>query len=60
MCTDHFDLSVGGTVLARYVYQPEAPQVESPKPYFEPVRTLAGDVVRCSVRTTMCGTKAFT
>ncbi len=41
----HFDLSVAGTVLARYVYRPEAPQVESPKPYFEPVRTLAGDVV---------------
>jgi hypothetical protein len=31
--------------LARYVYQPWDPQLESPRPYFHPVRTLSGDVV---------------
>ena len=41
----HLDISAGGALLARYVYCPDAPRVESPKPYFEPVRTLAGDVV---------------
>jgi hypothetical protein len=41
----HFEVGVNDIVLARYMYCPEAPQVESPKPYFEPVRTLAGDIV---------------
>jgi len=31
--------------LFRYVYQPDDPQLESPRPYFHPVRTLGGDVV---------------
>jgi hypothetical protein len=41
----HLDVSVGELVIARYVYSPLAAQRESPKPYFVPVRTLAGDVV---------------
>jgi Family of unknown function (DUF6807) len=44
----------GGTAVAamwddlelfRYVYRPGDPQLESPRPYFHPVRTLAGDLV---------------
>jgi len=35
----------GSLVLFRYVYLSEAPQLESPRPYFHPVRTLANDVV---------------
>lgn len=35
----------GGGQLFLYVYEPAAPQRESPKPYFHPLRTLAGDVV---------------
>jgi hypothetical protein len=31
--------------LFRYVYLPDDPQLESPRPYFHPVRTLAGDAV---------------
>jgi hypothetical protein len=31
--------------LFRYVYRPGDPQLESPRPYFHPVRTLAGDLV---------------
>jgi hypothetical protein len=31
--------------LFRYVYEPDDPQLESPRPYFHPVRTLRGDVV---------------
>lgn len=38
-------LRVGDTELLRYVYRPPEPQVESPRPYLHPVRTLAGDVV---------------
>jgi hypothetical protein len=32
----------GDVDLARYVYAPDTPQVESPKPYLHPVRTPAG------------------
>src|SRR5215831_7409494 len=32
-------------LLFRYVYAPDTPPVESPRPYFHPLRTLAGDVV---------------
>jgi hypothetical protein len=32
-------------VLAEYVMRPSDPQLESPRPYFAPLRTLAGDVV---------------
>jgi Methane oxygenase PmoA len=33
------------TELFRYKYRPQVAAVESPRPYFHPVRTLAGDVV---------------
>jgi methane monooxygenase PmoA-like len=35
----------GDTELFRYVYTPWDPQLESPRPYFHPLRTLGGDVV---------------
>jgi hypothetical protein len=38
-------ISFGGTELLRYVYQPWDEQLESPRPYFHPVRTLGGDLV---------------
>ncbi|MGH8963788.1 MAG: DUF6807 family protein, partial [Actinomycetes bacterium] len=34
-----------GVELFQYVYRPPEPPVESPRPYFHPVRTLAGDEV---------------
>ena len=34
-----------GSELFRYVYRPEDPQLEAPRPYFHPVATLRGDVV---------------
>jgi hypothetical protein len=34
-----------GTELFRYVYLPREPVLESPRPYFHPVRTLGGDLV---------------
>lgn len=34
-----------GVSLCRYMYRPPEPPVESPRPYFHPVRTLTGDVV---------------
>jgi hypothetical protein len=34
-----------GTELFRYVWQPAEPDLESPRPYFHPIRTLAGDEV---------------
>ncbi|MCI2422551.1 PmoA family protein [Saccharopolyspora sp. K220] len=34
-----------GTELFRYVYRPWEPQLESPKPYFHPLRTLGGELV---------------
>jgi Methane oxygenase PmoA len=34
-----------GTELFRYVYRPGEPELESPRPYFHPLRTLNGDVV---------------
>jgi hypothetical protein len=38
-------VSAGDVELFTYVYAPDTPQLESPKPYLHPVRTLAGDVV---------------
>jgi len=35
----------GDVEILRYVYRPDMPAFEGPKPYFHPVRTLAGDVV---------------
>ena len=40
-------LSFDGQELFRYVYWPDMPQNESPKPYFHPVYTLAGNEVTC-------------
>jgi hypothetical protein len=34
-----------GTELFRYVYRPRDAGLESPRPYFHPIRTLQGDVV---------------
>jgi Methane oxygenase PmoA len=34
-----------GSELFRYVYAPWEPQIESPRPYFHPVRTLGGALV---------------
>jgi len=31
--------------LFRYVFRPDDPQLESPRPFFHPVRTLGGDLV---------------
>lgn len=42
---DYVELDFGGRQLFRYVYAPQTPQEESPKPYFHPVRTLAGNLV---------------
>lgn len=41
----HVDLEVGGRLLARYVHRPAVPESESPRPYFHPLVTLAGDTV---------------
>ncbi|PSK93838.1 methane monooxygenase PmoA-like [Haloactinopolyspora alba] len=38
-------IGAGGRELARYVYRPWDRQLESPRPYFHPLRTLGGDVV---------------
>lgn len=42
---DKIDLNYGDVPLFSYVYVPQVPAVESPRPYFHPLRTLAGDVV---------------
>ncbi|HEU5472236.1 MAG TPA: PmoA family protein [Actinophytocola sp.] len=38
-------ISHDGKELARYVYRPWDPRVESPRPYLHPVHTLGGDLV---------------
>ncbi|GAA3744017.1 DUF6807 domain-containing protein [Salinactinospora qingdaonensis] len=38
-------ITANGRELARYVYRPWDVQLESPRPYFHPLRTLAGDPV---------------
>jgi hypothetical protein len=38
-------VSAGQVALFTYVYRPDTAQLESPKPYLHPIRTLAGDVV---------------
>jgi len=42
---DYVELRYQGEPLFRYVYEPGTPAVESPKPYFHPLRTLAGNEV---------------
>jgi hypothetical protein len=41
----HVEVRSGDRLLFRYVYEPDTPQVESPRPYFHPLKTLAGDTV---------------
>ncbi len=43
--SDRVRLSIGDTVLADYVYRPSDVQLESPRPYLSPIRTLGGEVV---------------
>lgn len=38
-------IEVDGAEIARYVFSPDTPLRESPKPYLHPLRTLAGEVV---------------
>lgn len=38
-------VSAGDVSLFTYVYRPDTPQLESPKPYLHPIRSLAGDEV---------------
>ncbi|MCT2591552.1 PmoA family protein [Streptomyces sp. N2-109] len=35
-------VTVAGTDIAQYVYRPDTPDEESPKPYLHPIRTLSG------------------
>lgn len=42
---EHLSVRLGDIELARYVYRPDHPRLESPKPYFHPLRTIDGDVV---------------
>ncbi|MCI2957647.1 PmoA family protein [Agromyces atrinae] len=42
---DRFVVSDGTTVLAEYVVQPTDPVLESPRPFFSPIRTRSGEVV---------------
>ena len=41
----HLDLHYGQRHLFRYVYRPQTAADESPKPYFHPLKTLAGNTV---------------
>ncbi len=41
----HLDLVHDGVTLFSYVYRPQTPAIESPRPYFHPLRTLKGNVV---------------
>jgi hypothetical protein len=38
-------VSAGEVALFTYVYRPDTAQLESPKPYLHPIRTLSGEVV---------------
>lgn len=42
---NQLEVSFGGNPLVSYVYVPSGAQLESPRPYFHPARTLAGHVV---------------
>ena len=42
---DAVEASYGQNILFRYVYQSSVDAAESPKPYFHPLRTLAGEEV---------------
>lgn len=38
-------VTAGGAELFTYVYRPADPQLESPRPYLHPIRTLGGELV---------------
>lgn len=42
---DAIELEYQGQTLFRYVYEPPIAQIESPKPYFHPLKTLSGNEV---------------
>jgi hypothetical protein len=42
---DALEYLYNGVSLFRYVYRPQTPQLESPKPYFYPLHTLSGHPV---------------
>lgn len=42
---DRLAFTSDGRLLAEYVFRPDHPTFESPRPYFSPIRTLAGEVV---------------
>lgn len=43
--TDRIRFTAGGRLLAEYVHRPADPQLESPRPYFHPLRTLGGELL---------------
>jgi hypothetical protein len=38
-------VNVDGRLLCRYVYRPDTPLVEAPRPYFHPINSLAGETL---------------
>lgn len=42
---DRVRFAANGTLLAEYVHRPTDVQLESPRPYFSPIRTLGGELV---------------
>lgn len=42
---DSIEVRYGEQSLFHYIYAPDTPQFESPKPYFHPIHTLAGNLV---------------
>jgi len=42
---DRLMIHAGGEVLAEYVFRPDHPTFESPRPYLSPIRTLGGETV---------------
>ncbi|HEY7416968.1 MAG TPA: DUF6807 family protein, partial [Ktedonobacteraceae bacterium] len=42
---DAIELSYQGQPLFKYIYESDNPAMESPRPYFHPLRTLAGNEV---------------
>lgn len=41
----HLDFVHDGVTLFSYVYRPQTPAIESPRPYLHPIRTLGGQIV---------------
>lgn len=41
----HVDVTAGGALLWRYVYRPETPAGEAPRPYAHPVRAATGEML---------------